>query len=882
MAANLKFRSKKPSYHTRDCLPSEEKTRSQQKCFLLLPEFHRITWYSITALCAFFSYANSLSCDLVHDDIFAIKENPDIRPNVSLYDVFINDFWGKPMSSNTSHKSYRPLCVLTFRLNFILHGLDPLGYHLINVVCHVLVCLTFVHFVEKHVWRCTRLAAITGVLFASHPIHTEAVTGVVGRADVLACFLFLLSLLSYIRSLKNENSVFTSVYIWCCVALGAMAMLIKEQGITIFGVCVLYHAFIENRLWERIIKGEQISTVLKSCKSLITRTCLLMLVVTCLLVFRLWMLGGSLPKFTTQDNPASFSDSLLTRVLTYCYLFAFNLWLLLSPYKLSYDWQGGSIPLVETVWDPRNLATIAFFSLIVLLLWFSLLSQEGEKEDQQVVFISLLLMIVPFLPASNLLFRVGFVVAERILYIPSLGFCLLVIHGANKLCQWSHQHKPGQRSATIPSKLITFFLILLIVLFCWKTVDRNHVWKNRETLFRSGVETLPHNAKVHYNYGNFLKDIGDIEAAKHHYAISLKLEPNYVSAYNNLGTLQENDEEAVQLFQAAIKHDPAHSNSYFNLGVRFGNLGMLDKAESALQEAIRQRPGYLDAMMNLAGILSDQGKKVKADEIYRQVIDMSPSNADAYNNYGVFLAKIGDINGALAQYQKAIKLNSAHSVAYVNMARLLRSQDRVKEAENAYKRALSIKREGTTLQLLGVLYYNTERLEEAERAWKEALMLSPSDEETLSNMVVLLSRTGRLAEAILMCKSLVKQHPNKPSHSKYLANVLSQAGRTREAVDVINRALSRAPDADLYYHHGNLMKDMNEMEGAKQSFIKALQLDSTLPSAHMNLGVIYHLEKNFISARRHYEEALKLDPDNTVLRQNLAKLDRASGRADRI
>lgn len=80
------------------------------------------------------------------------------------------------------------------------------------------------------------------------------------------------------------------------------------------------------------------------------------------------MLNGSLPQFIKQDNPASFSESLTTRIMTYSFLYAFNAWLLISPNKLCYDWQGGSIPLVETIWDPRNLATILFFIALGLLI----------------------------------------------------------------------------------------------------------------------------------------------------------------------------------------------------------------------------------------------------------------------------------------------------------------------------------------------------------------------------------------------------------------------------------------------------------------------------------------------------------------------------------
>ena len=120
-------------------------------------------------------YLNSLSCGFAFDDKAVILDNQDIRPNVSWTNILMNDFWGTPMSSPDSHKSYRPLTMATFRLNYMLHELQPLGYHLVNVLLHSAVCYLYVllcSVVFSEVWP----ALIAGLLFAVHPIHTEAVS----------------------------------------------------------------------------------------------------------------------------------------------------------------------------------------------------------------------------------------------------------------------------------------------------------------------------------------------------------------------------------------------------------------------------------------------------------------------------------------------------------------------------------------------------------------------------------------------------------------------------------------------------------------------------------------------------------------------------------
>ena len=120
-------------------------------------------------------YLNTLDCGFCYDDRAVLVENQDILPSSSWSNLLKNDFWGKPIHLNTSHKSYRPLCVATFRLNYMLHELQPMGYHLVNVLLHGVVCYLYVQLcgvIFSEVWP----ALIAGLLFAVHPIHTEAVS----------------------------------------------------------------------------------------------------------------------------------------------------------------------------------------------------------------------------------------------------------------------------------------------------------------------------------------------------------------------------------------------------------------------------------------------------------------------------------------------------------------------------------------------------------------------------------------------------------------------------------------------------------------------------------------------------------------------------------
>lgn len=192
----------------------------------------------------------------------AIKTNQDLFPETPWTNIFYDDFWGTLLTHSGSHKSFRPLCTLSFRLNYTLHGLRPWGYHLLNVILHGIVTAIFTAF-SRPLLGGGLWSLLAGLLFASHPIHTEAVAGVVGRADVGAALFFLLSLLCYGRhcelrqelygAFKSSRSDGVSVTrcwgwmlgsLWCATA----SMLWKEQGVTVLAVSAVYDLFMFQRL----------------------------------------------------------------------------------------------------------------------------------------------------------------------------------------------------------------------------------------------------------------------------------------------------------------------------------------------------------------------------------------------------------------------------------------------------------------------------------------------------------------------------------------------------------------------------------------------------------------------------------------------------------
>ncbi|KAG9332082.1 hypothetical protein JZ751_016148 [Albula glossodonta] len=497
------------------------------------------------------------------------------------------------------------------------------------------------------------------------------------------------------------------------------------------------------------------------------------------------------------------------RFLTYCYLLAFNAGLLLAPVVLCYDWQVGSIPLVESVWDVRNIAALLLGVVMVCLCLHCLQSLQGVLERE--VIVGVLFLVFPFIPASNLFFRVGFVVAERILYMPSMGFCILVVHGLNRLCALV-----GRWGAAA----LTVSVLLLLLLFSWKTVQQNQIWLSREALFRSGIQTLPHNAKVHYNYANFLKDQGRSHAAIHHYQTALRLYPRHASAMNNLGTLTRHLEEAERYYRRALEINPQHNRALFNLGNLLKSKGKEEEAERLLRDSILYGSHFADAYSSLASLFAEQKRFAEANEIYLQGIENCPDSSDLHNNYGVFLVDTGESDRAAVHYQNAVRLKPTHYVAMVNLGRLLRSSTDNKQAEAWYKRALQVVRKVEILTPLGALYYNTGRYEEALQIYREAASLKPDSADILLALAQVLAMAGRTKEAEEITFGILSKNASCIECHRLLSAIYSKRGSHNEALDALEKALLHLSPTDvgvlaeLHFSKGNQLREMNLLEQA--------------------------------------------------------------------
>ncbi|XP_056877900.1 protein O-mannosyl-transferase TMTC2 isoform X4 [Takifugu flavidus] len=814
-------------------------------------------------------YLNTLDADFCYDDSRAIKTNQDLLPETPWTNILFDDFWGTLLTHSGSHKSFRPLCTLSFRLNYAVHGLRPWGYHLLNVALHVLVTALFTAFTRPLLGR-GPWSLLAGLLFASHPIHTEAVAGVVGRADVGAAAFFLLSLFCYARHCRLRRDTRTRAvgrrWAWMLGGLGcaAASMLWKEQGVTVLAVSAVYDLFV----FQRLRLTQVFALLLGKKKKVLLSLAALASWGGVLLAARLFWMGSKPPNFSSSDNPAADSPHSLTRALTFLYLPAANAWLLLCPDRLSFDWSMDAVPLVRSLSDWRNLQTTAFYLGFTLLALFGLrgpaskAKETNEKHQncneksisngngyhaldtnldthseppkttlngshrpqrcsaqmsppptENLVLLSLAIMSLPFLPATNLFFYVGFVIAERVLYIPSMGFCLLVATGTRAL--YIRLRSPRCRAALL------CLCAALVLLNGTRTVRRNRDWSNEESLYKSGISVNP--AKAWGNLGNVLKNQGKMAEAEKAYRNALQHRGNMADMLYNLGLLLQEDQrfsEALHYYKLALGSRPTLASAYLNMGIILMNRGDLDEAKRTfatcadipdenLKDPHAHKSSVTSCLYNLGKLLHEQGQQEEALSLYKEALQKMPPQF------------------------------APHSL----------------------------------FNMMGEAYMRLNRPEEAGHWYRESLRAKPDHIPAHLTYAKLLSLTGQKAEAEKFFLRAIQLDPAKGNGYMHYGQFLLEQARLREAAEMAERAAElESSEFDVVFSAAHMLRQASLNEAAERQYKRAARLRPDYPAALMNLGAILHLNGKLPEAEANYLRALQLKPDDAITQSNLRKL----------
>jgi len=383
---------------------------------------------------------------------------------------------------------------------------------------------------------------------------------------------------------------------------------------------------------------------------------------------------------------------------------------------------------------------------------------------------------------------------------------------------------------------------------------------------KQAIKINPDYVDAYYNMGNALQDKGELDAAIASYKQAIKINPDYVEAYYNMGNVLKNMgdlDAAVANYKKAVKINPDYADAYSNMGSALQDKGELDAAIESYKQVIKINPGYVDAYSKMGNALQDKGELDAAIESYKQAIKINPDYIEAHNNLGVMLQELGRSDEAETSYKKAIKINPYFVEAYNNMSIALRDKGELKAAIESCKQAIKIDPGyAEAYSNMGNALQDEGELDTAIENYKQAIKINPSFAEAYNSMGNAFKDRGELDAAIESCKQAIKINPDYAEAYRNMGITLNDKGELEAAIESYKQAIKINPDyAEAYSNMGSALKDMGDLDAAIASYKKAVKINPHYAVPHSALGSIMYERGDVDSASYYFKKAFNFDPD---------------------
>jgi len=681
---------------------------STQRGFLMTEEKKRASAFPLRGsapglflfLFSFLIYANTIGHDYAVDDKVVILENTFTRigvrgiPGLVCSDSFAGYLGEKnPLSGGR----YRPLSLMTFALEQELFGLNPHVSHAVNILLYA--CTSVLLFAVLRMMLSAASPAVAfaaALLFAAHPVHTEVVANIKSRDELLRLLFVLDALFFLLRCVHLMRRRDCARGLACYAA----ALFAKETSL-VFVIIIPAALYVFTRISAKRLMGLSAALSAPAALFLIVR-------------FSITGMASSAPQDIMQ-NPFVHA-AILQRLATVSITGGEYLRLLFFPFPLVWDYSCNQIPLAT--WESGAAVFWAFVYAGMLL--FAML----RLPRRSIAAFGALLYLAPLIPVANILFPVGSLMAERFLYMPSLGFCLVAAFAL----VWGLQGKKDT-AGFLKNPLLAAAVCLIAVLYSVKTVGRNRDWKDNLTLFSADLEHGACNARERLSLGMALarKACGPVSAQEKqallaagqgHIRAALRINPCYKNAFlalSFISRLRGDARGAAGYDEKAIACDPRHAPSFLSLGISSAMAGSREKAVEQFKKALSLRPGYAEAYFWLGNEYCRAGDIVLGGACYEKALVLNPAYAEASYNLGVMKQhELKDFPGALACYNSAVKYKPDYADAHENLGTVYLLMGKYDEAISCYRRAAELNPAGA--QAYGNLALVYERLGDAAAA----------------------------------------------------------------------------------------------------------------------------------------------------------------------
>jgi tetratricopeptide (TPR) repeat protein len=555
-----------------------------------------------------------------------VLRNPWIKDLRFLPEIFSRNVWSF-LRNHPGSNYYRPLMHVVYMAEYHVFGLKAWGFHLVNALLHVVNSLLVLIVAARLApgpgipgrGRMAFLLSfpfVAAVLFATHPVHVEAVAWIASVPELTFTGLVLAAFLLYVSAGERRDPVL----VFGSVLLFFLALLCKETAVTLPALLIAYDLALRPRT--RPWAGRLAIYSLFAAAAAVY------------LVLRHHVMQATLLPYRRSWNLSVYELGLNALVLLRTYLQK-----LLLPVHLEFWHSFRPISSVLTI------EGLSAFVVTVLVVLAAAVTWRKDRPS----FFFLALIVVPLAPAFYINALPFKPFAERYLYLPSVGFVLLAARGLELLA------RSGRRRTAIALVLVT------TALYSAGTIARNRVWKSAYTLFVDTVSKSPDALIPRYDLAVALWKLGRVDEAAAEYRTLIDADPSdaryhlgLASALIAMGCV----DEAIAELTAARGLDPSSTETLTDLGVAMKRKGDSAAAAAFYRQALDLDPEYPDAHFDLAGALADEGRTDEALEHYQKAVDLNPDNAFWRAALGIERARAGRLDEAIAQFEEAVRLDA--------------------------------------------------------------------------------------------------------------------------------------------------------------------------------------------------------------------------------
>ena len=737
--------------------------------FKLPPKLYHSVLLALILGIVFAAFSPSLNNGFVFwDDDVHLYENIAVQ---ALDAEHIRD-----MFTGTVNALYIPLTTLSFALEHHFFGYDPFIYHLDNLLLHMgIVVLIF--WLGLRLGLSTPASGLAALLFGVHPMHVESVAWVTERKDVLYAFLYLAAMLSYSRYLeftKTTPSIRIKKsyrFLVLTVFFGLLSMLAKPMALSLPLILLLMDWF---------------------CGRRIGRDAYLEKIPLCIIIAGLTWISYS-------AHARVPGNSLGEGAMIWAWTFVFYVRQFLFPVVL--------VPVYQL---PKPIAFNYFeYFMPIAILGILIIAVIRLRRHRWFIFaIAFYVCSIFFLLRYDEGKDIN-IVADRFMYLPSLG-----------LCFWAGSGLMRCMNSFLQRSIAVILAILVTGTLSYHTYRYCHVWNNSITLWRHQLKYFPNEPAALNNLAAALREEGDYKDAEKQYKMALEMERQGMAVeYSDITkkNLQKVN-NVVALYGKAIKVNPDFKDSYYNLGNLYADLGKIPEAVKIYHETLRLDPEYKDVHFSLAKLYEQAGDYKQAVFAYDQTIKLNADDEDVY------VMVITAYNEALVKNQKNVLYINARAGAMDQFTRLVSSKS---------PRA-------TSFFNLGYLYYGMGSLDRAISAYQRALDINPAHSKALYGLGDLYRDQGMLFEALSMYTKSVEANWRNSDAYVNIGAIYERQGLQSKAKEFFLKAIKAdAKNARAYFNLGYIEESLGQLKQAMELYKKSIELDPHNPEAHYNLGNTY-------------------------------------------